>query len=123
MNNPKAASQISDYNVKRGVSGTSVKYDCPGCGVRLTSTLFEAGNVDACPDCITQFVVPGEKEKIAEAQQAIQRKKDREDAAAQRHAEAEQRRAKAEEDRTRKIAHEARQAKGDVAPYNGTSVW
>lgn len=52
------------YFVTKSLIGTpSVKYNCPGCKVRLTSSLREAGDADACPECGYAFEVPGVKER------------------------------------------------------------
>jgi Zn-finger nucleic acid-binding protein len=102
--------RIFDYRIKRGPLGVNVKYDCPGCTVRLTSGLFEAGSSDSCPDCGTQFVVPGEKEKLEDAQQLLDSSKERAAEAAQREAEAARRKAELQQNLTRKLAEEARRA-------------
>ncbi len=41
------------------LGGYQVKFDCPGCKTRLTSPLSDAGMKDTCPDCGSQFAVPG----------------------------------------------------------------
>ncbi|TWU25077.1 hypothetical protein Pla52o_13740 [Novipirellula galeiformis] len=92
------------YEVRSNVAGSSVKYDCLHCGVRLTSSLMEAGNYDHCPDCQTPMVVPGEKEKVVEAQKQLIEQKKRE-AAAQRKREG------ANEALAQKLADEARRAR------------
>ncbi len=66
------------YEVKAGIAGASVKYDCLQCGVRLTSGLMEAGKPDHCPDCGILLTVPGAKEKVAEAQRQLLEQKNRE---------------------------------------------
>jgi len=55
------------YEIRRGVLGTSVIYVCPQCKGLLKSKLEEAGNQDRCPDCGADFNIPGTKEKIAES--------------------------------------------------------
>ncbi len=67
------------YEVKKGVAGYSVKYDCLTCGVRLTSTLAEAGTTDHCPDCRNAIVVPGAKEKHAISKKQLLAEKAREE--------------------------------------------
>ncbi len=57
--------------VKPGIAGASVKYDCLHCGIRLTSNLVQAGKAEHCPDCGTQLIVPGAKEKLAEAKRQL----------------------------------------------------
>lgn len=52
------------YTIKKNIVGPpSIKYDCPGCDIRLTSAITEAGSREICPDCNTEFVVPGTKER------------------------------------------------------------
>ena len=41
------------------LGGYQVKFGCPACKTRLTSPLSDAGANDTCPDCGSQFVVPG----------------------------------------------------------------
>ena len=47
------------HEVKSGVMGATVLYECPQCGSPLTSSLDESGSQDACPDCGAVFIVPG----------------------------------------------------------------
>ena len=57
--------------LKKTLTGKYViKYDCPGCGDRLSSSLDDAGTRDTCPGCGASFDVPGvaEKEKLAHYQ-------------------------------------------------------
>lgn len=103
---------VSEYRIKRGPLGASVKYDCPGCTVRLTSALFEAGNPDSCPDCGVRFVVPGGKEKLEEAQQELQNSRMRAAEVANREAETARKKIEAQQNLTRKLAEEARRAEG-----------
>jgi hypothetical protein len=50
--------------IRKGLFGRYlVGYECPRCLTALTSPLDDAGKQDACPDCGTQFVVPGTKER------------------------------------------------------------
>jgi uncharacterized Zn finger protein (UPF0148 family) len=41
------------------VRGSKVKFDCPRCGTRLVSKLSQAGGIDTCPTCMSQFKTPG----------------------------------------------------------------
>jgi tellurium resistance protein TerD len=74
--------------------GYRVRYNCPDCGDRLHSPLADAGTQDACPNCNTQFLVPGKKQldqlnrrkraelkhkrQIAEQNRELKQKKQRE---------------------------------------------
>ncbi|WP_430453831.1 zf-TFIIB domain-containing protein [Rhodopirellula europaea] len=52
--------------VKKNLLGKyEIKFDCPKCGVRLTSPLLDAGEIDDCPDCRTKFRVPGKQQREA----------------------------------------------------------
>jgi Zn-finger nucleic acid-binding protein len=102
--NPPKLPRITDYEVKKSVAGTSVKYDCPGCGVRLTSNLVEAGKGDQCPDCGAVFHVPGDREKLEEAKRQLEQKK-------AKASEASRRKIEAEESLTRRLAEEAKREK------------
>ena len=51
------------YQVVKGITGLSIKYNCPNCKSGLKSALREAGDTDACPDCGTTLIVPGTKER------------------------------------------------------------
>ncbi len=53
---------VKEYEVRKGKLSQTVAYPCPVCSQKLTSSLNDAGGSDHCPDCGTQFVVPGEKE-------------------------------------------------------------
>lgn len=92
------------YEIKPGVTGSSIKYECLRCGIRLTSSLMEAGNHDRCPQCGVLLLVPGEKEKKAEVRRQLKEQKDREEMGRQR-------KTAADEALTRKIANEAEQAR------------
>ncbi|WP_164104419.1 MotA/TolQ/ExbB proton channel family protein [Candidatus Laterigemmans baculatus] len=48
------------------MAGLAVKYDCPHCRTRLTSSIMEAGDEAPCPECHGLLQVPGEKEKMDE---------------------------------------------------------
>lgn len=51
------------YEIKKNMAGAySVKFKCPKCGVRLSESLNNAGQQDACPECGHQFVIPGAEE-------------------------------------------------------------
>ena len=93
-----------DYEVKRGVAGINIKYDCLNCGIRLASPLMQAGQLDHCPDCRAPLVVPGETEKYAEAQRQLHVQKQRSEVNAQKKSEA-------DEALTRKLADEAKRAR------------
>jgi uncharacterized Zn finger protein (UPF0148 family) len=54
---------MADYEVKKGVFGHKVLYNCPACGTPLTSSLEKSGTNDACPDCNRPHVIPGIAEK------------------------------------------------------------
>jgi uncharacterized Zn finger protein (UPF0148 family) len=45
------------------LGGYTVAYECPKCSTALKSPLDEAGTADSCPQCGTQFVVPGTEER------------------------------------------------------------
>jgi Zn-finger nucleic acid-binding protein len=92
------------YEIKKGVSGLSVRYTCLHCNVRLSSPLTDAGRQDLCPDCRVPLIVPGKSEKLAEAQRQTDAKKLRDQLNAQKKAEA-------EEALTRKLAEEAKRAR------------
>lgn len=96
--------QILDYELKKSVAGTSVKYDCPNCRVRLTSALMEAGRRDQCPDCAAGFIVPGDKEKLEEAKRQLEIKKARAHDVSRRKTEA-------HAATTRRLAEEAKREK------------
>ncbi|MFK7819980.1 MAG: MotA/TolQ/ExbB proton channel family protein [Planctomycetaceae bacterium] len=49
---------VEEYRAAKG----QVKYACPSCGDRLTSSLSQAGSQDFCPACNSAFIVPGVKE-------------------------------------------------------------
>src|SRR5690349_9985209 len=54
----------AEYKVGKGlVGGYTVSYACPRCSTALKSPLAEAGQADICPECNSQFVVPGVKER------------------------------------------------------------
>ncbi len=69
---------IASYEVRKSVAGYSVKYDCPGCKVRLTSPLMDAGKQDRCPDCGFALVVPATKEKLEVSQTQLLQEQSRE---------------------------------------------
>lgn len=50
---------MADYEIKKGVLGQKVLYNCPTCGVPLSSAFENAGRSDKCPDCQHPHVVPG----------------------------------------------------------------
>lgn len=54
---------MADYEIKKGMLGHKVLYNCPACGSPLTSSLDKAGTNDACPDCNRPHVIPGSTEK------------------------------------------------------------
>jgi uncharacterized Zn finger protein (UPF0148 family) len=70
------------------LGGFTVKYSCPKCTLALENPLSEAGQVDTCPNCKTQFKVPGSKSKVElarkrqlekeQAEQVSQAKKEQE---------------------------------------------
>ncbi len=72
------ADSVIPYEIKAGIGGPSIKYGCPTCSTKLTSSLMEAGSSEFCPQCGSEFSVPGVKEKAAELhkQQALQKAKD-----------------------------------------------
>lgn len=62
---------IKDYSVSAGVTGKSVRYDCPQCNSPLMNPLAEAGSEDSCPDCGASHVVPGIREREAESTRRV----------------------------------------------------
>ena len=69
------------YSVSKNLIGLyTVKFECPNCNVSLSSPLKDAGNTDYCPDCGTEFVVPGKKEKQKAAKVAADKNKARQQA-------------------------------------------
>jgi len=70
--------RIEKYEVKSGLGTLAIKYDCPFCNTRLSSHFMEAGSQVPCPECHGVFVVPGEKEKMAEVQRQIDEQKQKE---------------------------------------------
>lgn len=99
-----ALTPVAEYEVKPGVTGSSVKYDCARCGVRLTASLMEAGNLDRCPECGMDLIVPGEQEKQEEAERQLAEQKRRE-------AMSQRRKAEADEALTKKLAGESQRAR------------
>lgn len=67
------AAAVFEYQVKRGLSGKHVHYECPGCDLGLDSPLNDAGKTDTCPECGQEFIVPGEDERRNEEEAAHQR--------------------------------------------------
>jgi hypothetical protein len=63
-----------------------VGYDCPNCRERLRSPLRDAGNSDICPNCHTQFTVPG-TDALRRQQEHLRAQKERKQAESQRKAE------------------------------------
>lgn len=90
------------YKITKNLAGAyAVKFDCPGCQLKLSEALKRAGQPDFCPECGAQFKIPGEKElaelqakaqRQAEAKAAAKaaRQEEREQAAAAQQAEREQ---------------------------------
>ncbi len=69
---PSSTTELSKmrYEVKSNPFGKpTVKFNCSGCGVRLTSPITDAGEADTCPDCRLSILVPGiaERKKYEEA--------------------------------------------------------
>jgi uncharacterized tellurite resistance protein B-like protein len=59
-------SSTSQRQIKKrfGVfGGYIIHYACPRCSTSLTSPLDDAGNDDMCPNCASQFTVPGLDER------------------------------------------------------------
>ena len=94
------------YNITKNLAGAySVKFNCPGCGVKLSEALKRAGQQDACPECGQAFVIPGTNELAKyEAKQQQQAAEKAELKAAK---EAEKERARQEKERQRAEAAEA----------------
>lgn len=93
------------YNVTKNLAGAySVKFNCPGCGVKLSEALKRAGQQDACPDCGQAFSIPGTKElaKYEAKQQQLAAEKAEQKAAK----EAEKERARQEKEQQRAEAAE-----------------
>jgi len=91
------------YVVTKSLIGApSVKFNCPGCRVRLTSSLREAGDRDACPECGCAFDVPGvtERQQLERRENAEREKHaiEREQAAAAKLQAAQERAAKRAEE-------------------------
>ncbi len=80
----------------------TIGYDCRNCSSRLKSPLDDAGKPDTCPDCGTQFVVPGvaEKDRIHAEAAAAAADKQRQHELAMKQAEADRQRQN-EQDRRR----------------------
>lgn len=89
--------------IKKGfLGGYTIGYDCRNCSSRLKSPLDDAGKPDTCPDCGTQFVVPGvaEKDRIHAEAAAAGADKQRQHELAMKQAEADRQRQN-EQDRRR----------------------
>jgi uncharacterized Zn finger protein (UPF0148 family) len=77
----------SRFVIKKGLlGGHSVAYECPKCSTGLKSPLDEAGKSDTCPQCGTQFVVPGteERDRIRQEEQVAKLEKEQKAEAARR---------------------------------------
>ncbi len=100
--------------VKKNLLGKyEIKFDCPKCGIRLTSPLLDAGEVDDCPECRTKFRVPGkqqrevyegklEKEKAEKEAEKELRTEERRIAAEEKRLQQEERRMQQEEEERRR---------------------
>jgi hypothetical protein len=77
---------MADYEVKKGVLGHKVLYNCPACSSPLTSSLDKAGTNDACPDCNRPHVIPGSAEKTHFEQAATAKRQQKIDEEAKRRA-------------------------------------
>ncbi|WP_430452243.1 hypothetical protein [Rhodopirellula europaea] len=94
--------------IRKNIFGRyEVKFNCPKCGVRLTSSLMEAGDVDTCPDCATRFRVPGIEQRKQHEEQLAKDKAAKEES--QRLA-AEERRLAAEERKLELARRESQEA-------------
>ena len=52
--------KIEQFEVKKSLLGSySTHYQCPNCSEWLKSPIAEAGTEDSCPECGTEFIVPG----------------------------------------------------------------
>ncbi|WP_168567271.1 zf-TFIIB domain-containing protein [Crateriforma spongiae] len=114
--------------IKKNIFGKyEVKFDCPKCGVRLTSPLTDAGEVDDCPDCRAKFRVPGKEQRAAyeaklakeQAEKEAERElknEERRIAAEEKRLQQEERRLQQEEEQRRReliIAEEEKQRRRD----------
>lgn len=98
------------YQVTKNLAGAySVKFNCPGCGVKLSEALRRAGQHDTCPDCSCQFEIPGVKE--LETYQAKQQQLEEEKAQKRAEKEAEKERARKEKEQEREKAEEVERLK------------
>jgi membrane protein YdbS with pleckstrin-like domain/uncharacterized Zn finger protein (UPF0148 family) len=76
------------YEVRKGLLGHKVNYNCPACGAPLTSPLDKAGTNDTCPDCARPHTIPGSKERAqlenAKALEQLRQQREKEAAAKQK---------------------------------------
>lgn len=111
------------------LGGFTVKYNCPKCSLALKNPLAESGQVDTCPNCKTQFEVPGSKSK-AELARKRQLEKEQADKIAQtKKAQAEEREnlaiAAMEEDqeRRKKLAEQKSQIEAEIRQKTRDELW
>ena len=50
--------------ITESIIGTTINYDCPGCGAELNSKIELAGEPEVCPSCGAGYVIPGEEDKL-----------------------------------------------------------
>ena len=86
------------YNITKNLAGAySVKFNCPGCGVKLSEALKRAGQQDACPECGQAFVIPGTNELAKYEAKQQQQAAEKAELKAAKEAEKERQRAEAAE--------------------------
>ena len=73
------AEAITNYRVKRTLTGRLVEYRCSKCNMDLESRIEDAGKRYVCPTCAKHFVVPGfsELNKLNEEQKRKREQKER----------------------------------------------
>lgn len=114
---------IARYAVKKNVLGVqSVKFECPNtrCRSGLSTSLFDAGQSDQCPDCGIAFIAPGVPERRDAEHLAAKRKSEKEQAkeerAAQRRAYDEEKIMRSEESERQRAAEEEVERKASDRP-------
>ena len=112
------------YELKKNLAGAySVKFKCPKCGIKLSESLKNAGQQDACPECGQKFVIPG-AEELSRQRKELDRiaaekaaRKDAEEIEKQR-ARAERRKQREEAQREREKAQEQNAYSSNIKPAN-----
>jgi hypothetical protein len=111
------------------LGGFVVKYNYPKCSLVLENPLAESGQVDTCPNCKTQFEVPGSKSK-AELERKRQLEKEQADKIAQtKKAQAEERENLAnaamqeEQERRKKLAEQESQIEAEIRQKTRDELW